>query len=1258
MTRQRTAAFTTCLVICALSALSGAAPDRGAQATAARQPAGDLLQRAVRDGRVRVILELNLPSGPYVPEGRAAGPAAIGAQRQAIADAGARILARLQPGGPRVLHRYQTVPYLALEVSAADLRAAIDNAHAAKDIVRVMDDPIVRPVLAQSVPLVEGDQAWASGYDGSGTTIAVIDTGVDALHPFLSGKVVEEACYSSTAAGISQTFCPNGLDEQIGPGAAAPCALADCIHGTHVAGIAAGNGAAAGQTFSGVAKGARIMAVQVFSEVFSPLSCGGFAPCAGAFTSDIIAGLERVYTVAAARQIAAVNMSLGGGSFAAPCDDQPYKPIIDNLRSIGVATVVASGNNGSTSNLSAPACVSSAISVGSTDKNDVVSWYSDVASFMSLFAPGESIVSSVPGGGYEALSGTSMAAPHVAGAWAVLRQAAPDAGVSAILDALRQTGLPITDTRFSGTETMPRVRIFRALATFVAVTNPPPAVTSLSPVHLRAGTAATVTITGTGFDGFSVLQWNGAARPTTVISTTQLRGLISAADVAAAGTVQVSVFTPAPGGGTSASLPVVIDPPPALTVSATAVAPGSPATVTLTNGFGGSADWLALAATGSPDTSYLQWTYVGAGVTGRPWTVTMPSTAGAYEFRLFLNNGSVRAATSPAVTVDPTYRPLPIATSLSPSRAVVGGTSWTLSVNGSSFTSSSVVRWNGADRPTTFVNTSQLQAAIGSGDIAMAGTAQVTVFTPGPGGGTSASLTFTISPPPSLSVSASSAQTGGNVTATLTGGLGGPSDWLALAATTAPDTSYLQYVYIGAGVFDRTWTTAMPSTPGTYEFRLFLNGGYTRGATSPAITVVPGPNPVPVLTSTLPVTAPAGAGALSLTVNGSGFVSSSIVRWNGANRVTTFVSSTQLRAAIPAGDVAVPGTAQVSVFSPSPGGGLSSSMPFGIVASTAALSVSATSVQAGTSVTATLTNGFGGSGDWLALAAAGSPDANYLLWTYVGAGVITRTWTVTMPSTPGTYEFRLFLNNGSTRAATSPAVTVAAGPNPVPVLTSMSPVASAAGAGPFTLTVNGSGFVASSVVRWNGADRATTFVGSTQLRAAIPAADVAAAGVAQVTVFSPAPGGGLSGALPFTSGATPTLSVSATTAAPGASVTVTLTNGFGGSADWLAFASASAPDTSYLQFLYIGAGVTTRTWTVTMPSTPGTYQFRLFPNNGYTRAATSPTVTVGLIGESLIPDRSSRIPYPELLIPNPESESGLRSGFEIRDERSAMSDPG
>ena len=95
-----------------------------------------------------------------------------------------------------------------------------------------------------------------------------------------------------------------------------------------------------------------------------------------------------------------------------------------------------------------------------------------------------------------------------------------------------------------------------------------------------------------------------------------------------------------------------------------------------------------------------------------------------------------------------------------------------------------------------------------------------------------------------------------------------------------------------------------------------------------------------------------------------------------------------------------------------------------------------------------------------------------------------------------------------------------------------------------------------------------------------------------------------------TVGTPPVLTVSTTTAARGTPVTVTLTNGYGGATDWLALSQVGSPATSYIQYTYVGANVTTRTWTVTMPNTPGTCEFRLYPNNGYTVAATSPPITV------------------------------------------------
>jgi hypothetical protein len=1056
----------------------------------------------------RVIVELRLPSG-HVPEGNLSDAATVISQREAIAARIAQVLSRLPARPGRVPRQFRTVPFLALELTPDERAAlALDP-----DVERVVDDVLLFPVLSDSVPLVEADQAWNAGYDGSGTVVAVLDTGVDSAHPFLAGKVVEEACYSKTQPGVSQTLCPNGLDQQIGPGAAVPCTLTNCFHGTHVAGIAAGNDSA--QPLAGVARGAGLIAVQVFTRVIDPASCGGVAPCIGAFSSDVIAGLERVYALAlsGAHNVASVNMSLGGNLFTAPCDSEPYKPIIDNLRSIGVATVIASGNSGIPFAISSPGCISSAVSVGSTNKDDVVSSFSNVASFLSLFAPGESITSSVTGGIYEAFSGTSMATPHVAGAWAVMREAAPNASVSDILASLRNTGLPVRDNRFLGAGiTIPRIRLLRALATFIPITNPAPAISATEPTHARANSGPLkLRVIGTGFSAFSVVRWNGSSRPTRLINTTTLEASIAALDLSAEGTAQVSVHTPAPGGGTSGSLAFTIDPTATLTVSASVVAPGGPATVTLTNGFGGSDDWLGLARTDATGTSTIQWTYVGAGVTTRTWTVTMPETAGAYEFRLFVGYSTLMAK-SPPVTVDASLNPAPVVTSLSPNSVVVGGSALTLVVDGSRFMTGSVVRWNGANRPTTFVSATRLQASIGASDVATEGTANVTVFTPAPGGGSSAALPFAIRGLPALAVSATSVAGGSSLTLTLTNGTGEPADWLAFAVVGSANNSYLQYKYVGSGAITASWTVTAPTTPGAYEFRLYAAGGYTRRATSPAVTVLPGP---PAISSLSPASASAGGAAFTLTVNGSGFTSGSIVRWNGADRATTFSSANRLLASIPANDIAVIGTAQVSVFDPSRSL-TSSASPFSILPPPA-LSVNTTTVVPGTAVTVTLTGGFGGGADWLSFAATGSPDTSYVQYTYVGSGVTTRTWTVVL-TVPGTYEFRLF-TDGYTRRATS---------------------------APITVTV----------------------------------------------------------------GTPPSLTVSTATVARGGSVTVTLANGYGGATDWLALAQSGSPLTSYIQYSYVGQNVTTRTWTFTMPNTPGTYEFRLFLNNGYTLLATSPPVTV------------------------------------------------
>lgn len=281
--------------------------------------------------------------------------------------------------------------------------------------------------LSQSTQMVGSRTLNAIGQKGRGQVVAVIDNGVDDTHAFLQGKVLDGACFSHFRN------CPGGARRATGATAGRPTLNHD--HGTHVAGIIAG----AGSGRIGVAPDTQLLAVQVFSSAQGRT---------GATDADILAALDWVYQQRTRHPIAAVNLSLGGGDFRDYCDaGSPYTAIFRLLRQAGIVAVAASGNDQNTRGVATPACISYVLSVGATDKQGQISPFSNSWPRLSFVAPGSEIESAGLGHGFVSKSGTSMAAPHVAGAIAVLRAARPEASAEQIVRSLTEGGRPHRDPR-------------------------------------------------------------------------------------------------------------------------------------------------------------------------------------------------------------------------------------------------------------------------------------------------------------------------------------------------------------------------------------------------------------------------------------------------------------------------------------------------------------------------------------------------------------------------------------------------------------------------------------------------------------------------------------------------------------------------------------------------------------------------------------------------------------------------------------------
>lgn len=462
--------------------------------------------------RVEPALEARLAS--------ASGPAPVlvllrEAPDSTAGTAGDDIARAVRPDRFQITGRLSAAPVLSGRLT----REGLDELRRRADVESISLDAVVHPVGQIGAAQIGADRMAALGVTGFGRSVAVVDSGIDATHPDLAGKIL---------GGFN--FADKSND------------LSDCSgHGTAVAGIVAGP--------QGIAPDAGLVALKIFG------SRGG---CGAALMSDVLSAVDWAVSHRDPLRIEVVNLSLADDrSRPGFCDsEEPASAaVFDAARAAGVTVVAAAGNGGGTDGVAWPACLSSVAAVGmvysasvgptvwgapSTCRDpitaaDAVPCASNSGSAVSVLAPGYGWVTQAAGGGVTRFSGTSAATPAAAGALLLARQARVLRDPALAADLLRATGVPILDPK-SG-RTTPRLDLSAALDATSPITGPctstaipdgiPDGVTCQSFVSSLVGNVSSLTValsidhpdptqlvaTLTGPDGTSVVLMNRSGRP-------------------------------------------------------------------------------------------------------------------------------------------------------------------------------------------------------------------------------------------------------------------------------------------------------------------------------------------------------------------------------------------------------------------------------------------------------------------------------------------------------------------------------------------------------------------------------------------------------------------------------------------------------------------------------------------------------------------------------------------------------------------------
>ena len=452
----------------------------------------ELEQRLADRDTLDVLIEFRVsPTVQSTPRGtreratteRAAAEAVAETMRRHVEDAVRPAADELRGQGLDVTHVYTYQPIVRATIRPADLPSLM----ARDDIlaVHMNDYNKVGDGADVSLPVEAYDKAqlftttvdsgatqvWAKGFRGQGYAIAILDNGIVAKHEMFKGdKILTEACFSGNATG-AQSLCANAAKSATGTGAASVCAGGNnvCDHGTHVAGIAAGNNAAASPK-QGMAPDAKLIPIQVFSRVTSTITCNGATSCLLSSAADQISALDWLIANGPAQKLIAVNMSLGSSNtpYGSYCDSTNSRASgVNILRTMGVLTTISSGNDGYIFSVSSPACIKAAVTVGGTNVSHTGANSSfNNSPLVDVLAPGTAVESAIanatnPTTTYGLKSGTSMAAPHVAGAIALLKSRLPSVGAAQIEYALKAGGVSTTLATWS--YSTPRIKVNMSL---------------------------------------------------------------------------------------------------------------------------------------------------------------------------------------------------------------------------------------------------------------------------------------------------------------------------------------------------------------------------------------------------------------------------------------------------------------------------------------------------------------------------------------------------------------------------------------------------------------------------------------------------------------------------------------------------------------------------------------------------------------------------------------------------------------------------